>query len=175
MKTYLLWLLAFGCFVTSHAQRSVDIDGRLQPLLNEFFDECKKYGIEYHEKLFELKNIDITNSLPLEEGNTVMGMVTRDAEGNIENILINWVALVDPEILKVVSFHEFAHHFLDYKHTCPDCNEIMAVNNSSYFNVVRDWDNQLEYMFTTSPVYLKMQEGLTQTSNPIAVLEGLDE
>ena len=170
MKTYLLWLVLIFSVLISYGQKSVDIDGRLQPLLNEFFAECDKYGIDYHEKLFQLKNIDITNSLSLEENNTVMGMVTRDAEGNIENILVNWVTLVDPEILKVVAFHEFSHHFLDHKHTCPDCNEIMAVNNSSYFDVIRDWENQVEHMFKTSPVYLKMQQDLMNSSSPVANL-----
>ena len=155
MKTIILSCCLFlFATIDFYAQETVDIDGRLQPLLNEFFGYCEKYDIEYHEKLFQLKNIDITSSLPLEEGNTVMGMVTRDANGAIENILINWVAQVDPEILMVVAFHEFAHHFLDYKHTCQDCDEIMAVNNSSYFNVVNDWENQVHHLFTTSPIYL---------------------
>lgn len=154
MKIKLLLLCLFTCSFSLKAQETVDIDGRLQPLLNDFFEYCDTYQIEYHEKLFQLKNIDVTNSLPLEEGNTVMGMVTRDANGEIENILINWIALVDPEILKVVAFHEFAHHFLDYKHTCADCDEIMAVNNASYFNVARDWENQVKKLFVTSPVYL---------------------
>ncbi len=154
MKSCFLTLFLFLSFFTK-AQETVDIDGRLQPILTSFFEYCDAYGIEYHEKLFQLKNIDMTNSLPLEEGNTVMGMVTRDANGEIENILINWVASVDPEILKVVAFHEFAHHFLDYKHTCQDCDEIMAVNNASYFNVARDWENQVKKLFITSPAYQK--------------------
>jgi len=145
------------------AQNSVDIDGRLQPILDDFFEQCDKYGIEYHEKLFQLKNIDISKDLPLEEENTVLGLVTRDEEGNAENILINWAAMLDPEILKVVAFHELAHHFLDYKHTCQDCNEIMAVTNTSYFDIANDWDNQVEQLFTTSPVYLAKK-----TSQPIA-------
>lgn len=154
----------FGFFV-SNAQKSVDIDGRLQPILNNFFEECEKYDIDYHKKLFQLKNIDITHSLPLEEGNTVLGMVTRDAEGNVENILINWAAMLDPEMLKVVAFHEFAHHFLDYQHTCQDCNEIMAVTNTSYFDIARDWENQVEHLFTTSPVYLAKE-----TKEPVAAI-----
>ncbi len=149
------------CNLTSNAQDTVDIDGRLQPLLNEFFSSCEKYGIEYHEKLFQLKNIDITNSLPIKEGNAVMGMVTRDANGEIENILVNWIAQVDPQILKVVAFHEFAHHFLDHKHTCEDCDEIMAVNNASYFNVANDWENQVHHLFTTSPVYVTKNSGVS--------------
>lgn len=147
------------------SQDSVDIDGRLQPLLNEFFEQCKKHGIDYHDKLFQLKKIDISNTLPLEENNTVLGMVTRDDEGKAENILINWAAMLDPEILKVVAFHEFAHHFLDYKHTCQDCNEIMAVTNTSYFDIAKDWENQVKDLFITSPVYLTKR-----TTEPIAVL-----
>ncbi len=161
MKVKLLFLCLFSTFFSVNAQENVDIDGRLQPLLTDFFAYCDTYGIEYHEKLFQLKNIDVTNNLPLEEGNTVMGMVTRDAYGDIENILVNWVATVDPEILKVVAFHEFAHHFLEYKHTCQDCDEIMAVNNKSYFNVARDWDNQVKKLFITSPVYLRNQGKIT--------------
>jgi hypothetical protein len=150
----IIFLLGFNFCA---AQESVDIDGRLQTLLNQFFEECDKYDIDYNEKLFQLKSIDISNSLPLEENNTVLGMLTRDAEGSVENILINWAAMLDPEMLKVVAFHEFAHHFLDYKHTCQDCNEIMAVTNTSYFDIARDWDNQVQQLFTTSPVYLAKQ------------------
>jgi len=140
-----------------NAQKSVDIDGRLQPILNAFFEECKKYDIDYYEKLFQLKNIDISNDLPLEENNTVLGMLTRDDNDNVENILINWAAMLDPKILKVVAFHEFAHYFLDYKHTCQDCNEIMAVTNTSYFEIANDWENQVQNLFTTSPVYIARQ------------------
>ena len=152
---FLLYFLA-GINVC-HSQDSVEIDGRLQPLLNDFFDHCKAYNIDYHDKLFQLKTIDISNTLPLEENNTVLGMITRDADGNAENILINWASMLDPEILKVVAFHEFAHYFLDYKHTCQDCNEIMAVTNSSYFEIAEDWENQVKNLFTTSPVYLAKQ------------------
>ena len=151
-------LMLVGTVSFLHAQKSVDIDGRLQPILTEFFEQCKKYNIDYHEKLFQLKNVDIVNNLPLEEGNTVLGIVTRDSEGEEENILINWAAMLDQEILNVVAFHEFAHHFLDYKHTCQDCNEIMAVTNNSYFDIARDWDNQVKLLFTTSPIYLAQQK-----------------
>jgi len=161
MKIKLFLGCLFAYIISINAQDTVDIDGRLQPLLNDFFASCDTYDIEYHEKLFQLKSIDVSNELPTEEGNTVMGMVTRDANGNIDNILINWVALVDPEITKVVAFHEFAHHFLDYKHTCQDCDEIMAVNNASYFNVARDWDNQIKKLFVTSPVYMIKQKKVT--------------
>jgi len=160
MRKHLSIFFVFILSVTSYlqAQKSVDIDGRLQPILNDFFEECKKYGIKYHSKLFELKNIDIVNNLPLEEDNTVLGKVSRNEAGMVDEILINWAAMLDPEILKVVAFHEFEHHFLDYKHTCQNCNEIMAVTNSSYFNIASDWDNQVELLFTTSPIYLANKE-----------------
>ncbi|MBD0850378.1 hypothetical protein [Maribacter arenosus] len=159
-KRMVLFLIGMFCLSQYiQAQNSVDIDGRLQPILTEFFEQCKKYDIDYHSKLFQLKNIDIVNNLPLEENNTVLGMVSRDEAGNIENILINWAALLDNEILKVVAFHEFAHHFLDYKHTCTDCEEIMAETNVSYFNIARDWDNQVKLLFTTSPIYMAQQKG----------------
>lgn len=140
------------------AQEEVRIDGRLQPVLDEFFEQCKKYDIPYHEKLFQLKNIDIVQDLPLAEENTVLGMVVRNETGVVKEIAISWAALLDPEILKVIAFHEFAHHFLDYKHTCQDCEEIMAVTNTSYFNIARDWDNQVAQLFLTSPRYLTLQK-----------------
>lgn len=166
MKALACFVFSCLCLglVASNAQKSVAIDGRLQPILDDFFEECKKYDIDYHEKLFQLENIDISNTLPLEEKNTVLGMVTRDADGNVENILINWAAMLDPEMLKVVAFHEFAHHFLDAKHTCQDCNEIMAVTNTSYFDIARDWENQVQQLFKTSPVYLAQE-----TKEPFAV------
>lgn len=158
-KRILIFILGFSCMYPNlQAQQSVDIDDRLQPILTEFFDQCKAYNIDYHSKLFQLNNIDIVSHLPLEENNTVLGMVSRDDSGNIDNIFINWAALLDNEILRVVAFHEFAHHFLDYKHSCNDCEEIMAETNVSYFDIARDWDNQVELLFTTSPVYLAKQK-----------------
>ncbi len=151
---FLLFCLLLFTNAIVFSQNSVAIDGRLQPILNDFFTYCEKYGIATNEKLFQLKKIDISKDLPLEEGNTILGMVTRNEDGNIENILINWAAMLDPAILKVVAFHEFAHHFLDYKHTCANCNEIMAVKNDSYFDVANDWENQVDQLFTTSPIYL---------------------
>jgi hypothetical protein len=153
---FLIALMSISYSVS--AQKKVDIDGRLQPILNEFLAECKKYGIDCDEKLFQLKKVDITNTLPLEEGNTVLGMVTRDANNNVDGILINWVAMIDPDMLKVIAFHEFAHHFLDYKHTCQECNEIMAVVNTSYFDVAYNWKTQVENLFMTSPVYLAKEK-----------------
>lgn len=158
-KSIVVFIIAlFGIAHSLISQKSVDIDGRLQPILNEFIEECKKYGIDYNKKLFQLKKIDITDTLPLEENNTVLGMVTRDDTGEIDSILINWAAMLDPEILKVVAFHEFAHHFLDYKHTCQECNEIMAVVNTSYFDVANNWESQVENLFLTSPAYLKKEK-----------------
>lgn len=148
----------FARFSLLSAQEGVRIDGRLQPLLDDFFEQCKKYDIPYHQKLFQLKHIDIVQDLPLEENNTVLGMVVRNEAGKVKEIAISWAALLDPEILKVVAFHEFAHHFLDYKHSCQDCDEIMAVTNTSYFNIARDWDNQVAQLFLTSPRYLALHK-----------------
>ena len=125
------------------AQKSVDIDGRLQPILNEIFEKCEKYEIDNNQKLFQLKNIDISNTLPLGENNTVLGMLTRDKDGKVDNIPINWSTMLDPEMLRAVAFHEFAHHFLDYLHICQDCNEVMAVTNKNNFDDASDWENQV--------------------------------
>ncbi|MGB0973453.1 MAG: hypothetical protein ACPGU9_00530 [Flavobacteriaceae bacterium] len=153
------------CSCLSFAQETVDIDVRIQPVLNEFFSYCKTYNIDYSEKLFQLESISIVDDLPLSKYNTVLGKVLRDDKGNINKIVINWATLFDKEILKVVAFHEFAHHFLDYKHTCHDCNEIMAETNPSYFDIARDWDNQVAYLFTTSPAYSKANPDTSVASN----------
>jgi hypothetical protein len=165
MKKVLLIITFLQCTFAIQAQNDVYIDGRLQPVLDSFFDYCKKYDIDYSEKLFQLESITIVDTLPLSKYNTVLGKVLRDDDGNINKIVINWAALFDKEILNVVAFHEFAHHFLDYKHTCHDCNEIMAETNPSYFDIARDWDNQVDYMFTTSPVYQKNLRDSSLASN----------
>jgi hypothetical protein len=165
MKKVLLIITFLQCTFAIQAQNDVYIDGRLQPVLDSFFEYCKKYEIDYSEKLFQLESITIVDTLPLSKYNTVLGKVLRNEEGNINKIVINWAALFDKEILNVVAFHEFAHHFLDYKHTCHDCNEIMAETNPSYFDIARDWGNQVEYMFTTSPVYLKNHKDTSIASN----------
>ena len=165
MKKVLLIIVFFQFTTTLQAQGEVYVDGRLQPVLDSFFEYCKKYDIDYSEKLFQLESITIVDTLPLSKFNTVLGKVLRDDDGNINKIVINWAALFDKEILNVVAFHEFAHHFLDYKHTCHDCNEIMAETNPSYFDIARDWDNQVEHMFTTSPVYLKQHNNATIALN----------
>ena len=158
MKKLTLLFIFLLISITTHAQSEVQIDGRVQPVLDEFFEYCKKYDIEYSSKLFQLESIAIVDTLPLDKYNTVLGKVLRDNKGKINKIVLNWATLFDTEILKVVAFHEFAHHFLDYKHTCHDCNEIMAEVNTSYFDIARDWENQVEHLFTTSPAYLKKQE-----------------
>lgn len=164
LKNLFTALLILFLLNSAHGQGDVQIDGRLQPILEQFFEECKKYDIPYFEKLFQLKDIDIVQDLPLEENNTVLGMVSRDSNGQIDRILISWAALLDPEILKIVAFHEFAHHFLDFKHTCQDCDEIMAVTNTSYFNIARDWENQVSELFLTSPRYEEVQRNKSVAS-----------
>lgn len=157
MKKYMiLGTLLFSFFSVS--AQNVSIDGRLQPLLNEFFELCKTYDIEYYDKLFQLESIDIVNTLTVSEKGSTLGMLRRDTAGKVVAIDINWMAQLDPEILKVVAFHEFAHYFLEYsKHVCDDCGRIMSVVNSSYFEIVRDWDHRIKTLFENSPAYLSKQ------------------
>lgn len=156
MKKFCIPLLFFLFATGGVAQNNVHIDGRLKPYLDNFFDYCKTYKIEVYDKLFELKNIDIVDTLHIAPEGSTLGMLTRDKDNKVENIVINYIALLDQEILKVVAFHEFAHYFLEYsKHTCDDCGEIMAVVNSSYFDIIKDWDNQVKHLFLNSPAYKK--------------------
>lgn len=164
MKKVLLFGVLLSSFFSISAQ-NVSIDGRLQPLLNEFFELCKTYDIEYYDKLFQLETIDVVNTLTVSEKGSTLGMLRRNAQGKVIAIDINWVAQLDPEILKVVAFHEFAHYFLEYKkHVCDDCRRIMSVVNSSYFDIIRDWDAKIKTLFEESPVYLKKKQGTTPSS-----------
>lgn len=158
MKKCLFTLFALLSIAIATAQNDVKIDGRLKPHLDQFFKYCDEYNISYYDKLFKLKNIDVVDTLHLAPNTSTLGMVTRDKKNNIENIVINWVALLDDEILKIVAFHEFAHYFLEYeKHVCNDCGKIMAVVNSSYFDIVKDWDNQVKTLFMDSPAYKRLK------------------
>ena len=170
MKTYLLLLLfIFGIF-SLQAQNSefeipafseskqVKTDGLVQPHLDDFITLCKKYKIEYHDKLFNLKEIAVVDTLRVSPKGGTLGMLVRDENNDVEKIIFSWMTLLDQEILKVVAFHEFGHYFLGYKHTCDDCNTIMAKVNTSYFDIIKDWDYHVEKLFLESPVYLKNQD-----------------
>jgi len=161
-------ILALTCFsIGSFYGQNVQIDGRLQPLLDEFFAECKTYGIEYHDKLFALEYIDIVNTLNISEKGSTLGRVKRNDQGEVIGIEVNWVAQLDPQILRVVAFHEFAHYFLEYhEHVCQDCGHIMSVVNSSYFEIVEEWDKNLNILFKGSPVYIS-KYGTAVTAAPI--------
>lgn len=149
-------LFLFLCSVTYGFAQDVQIDGRLQPLLNEFFAKCDHYNIEYHDKLFKLESIDIVNTLPVSENSSILGMLRRNDAGEVVAIDINWLAQIDPEILKVVAFHEFAHYFLEYSsHICDDCEHVMAVVNTSYYDIIEDWDAQVALLFQDAPAYQK--------------------
>lgn len=157
MPLIVLCLLVTTFSFTTTAQE-VSIDGRLKPHLDAFFELCKSYNIEYHEKLFELKKIAIVETLQTSSNGSTLGMLQRDDTKKVENIAINWIAMLDPEILKVVAFHEFGHYFLEYDHhVCDDCGIIMSVVNSSYFDIANDWEHQLKILFEESPAYLKKQ------------------
>ncbi len=152
-----LWLLLlFRVSSLTVSAQEVHIDGRLQPLLNEFLDLCKSYGIDYHDQLFKLESIDIVPTLTVSEEASTLGMLRRNGVGDVIAIDISWMAQLDAEILKIVAFHEFAHYFLEYTtHICDDCGKIMSVVNSSYFDITRDWDNQVKILFEESPALKK--------------------
>jgi len=137
--------------------KQVKADGLVQPYLDDFIAQCKKYGIEYHDNLFELKEIAVVDTLTVSPKGGTLGMLVRNEDRKVEKIIFSWMTLLDKEILKVVAFHEFGHYFLGYKHTCNDCNTIMAAVNSSYFDIIKDWDYHVEKLFLESPVYLNNQ------------------
>jgi len=156
MKKIILTFLFFT-FIAGTAQ-SVSIDGRLKPYLDDFFAICNQYNIEYKDKLLLLKNIDIVETLPTSVEGSTLGMLQRNENHQVEAIVINWVALLDQEILKVVAFHEFGHYFLGYsEHVCSDCGIIMSKVNTSYFDIATDWQNQIKILFEQSPIYQKQK------------------
>ncbi len=144
--------------------QEVKIDGRLKPYLDDFFQLCEKYNIEYKEKLVSLKKIAVVEDLKTSAEGSILGMLQRDENKKVENIVVNWIAMLDSEILKVVAFHEFGHYFLEYdKHVCDDCGIIMSVVNTSYFDIANDWDNQVRILFEQSPVYLRKLNPISTT------------
>ena len=164
MKKSLFFLSLFFAFFSVNAQE-VSIDGRLKPYLDDFFELCKEYNIDYHENLFKLKKIAIVEDLQTGPNGSTLGMVQRDENGQVENIVVNWVAMLDNEILKVVTFHEFGHYFLGYDmHVCDDCGIIMSKVNTSYFDIARDWENQLRILFLNSPAYQQRNNSVITTT-----------
>lgn len=148
--------------------QEVHIDGHLKPYLDDFFKLCDEYDIEYNEKLFALKKVAVVETLRTSPNGSTLGMLQRDENNKVENIVVNWVAMLDQEILKVVAFHEFGHYFLEYdKHVCKDCGIIMSVVNSSYFEIANDWENQVKILFEQSPVYLRQYNA---AANSVALL-----
>lgn len=172
MKRILLSFSFILCVVINfHAQKSsykqlhkaptlntLKTDGVIQPYLDAFLKQCKKYDIEFSEKLFKLQEIAVVDTLQVGPGGGTLGMLVRNKNKEVEKIVFSWMTLLDQEILKVVAFHEFGHYFLGYKHTCKNCNSIMAEVNTSYFDIVKDWENQVEALFINSPEYLKKKQ-----------------
>ena len=163
-KPLLLSIILFQLLSFTVSAQEVKIDDRLKPSLDDFFEICKSYNIEYRNKLLNLKNIAIVDTLETTSKATTLGMLQRDEAQNVENIVINWIAMLDPEVLKVVAFHEFGHYFLEYEtHVCNDCGTIMSIVNSSYFEIANDWENQIKILFEKSPVYLRKQSEISTT------------
>lgn len=161
-KSLLLLLVVFLSVSTIVKAQEVSIDGRLKPFLDDFFKVCDQYGIEYQEKLFKLKRIGVVEDLHTSPHGSTLGMLQRDAHGEVENISVNWIAMLDEQILKIVAFHEFGHYFLEYDtHVCDDCGIIMSKVNTSYFDIANDWDNQVKVLFERSPIYNKKIKGIT--------------
>lgn len=163
----LLWILLLFISHSSLGQE-VRIDGRLKPYLDNFFELCTEYGIEYNDKFFALKKIAVVDTLRTSPTGSTLGMLQRDANYKVENIVVNWIAMLDEEILKVVAFHEFGHYFLEYdEHVCGDCGIIMSVVNSSYFEIANDWENQVKILFEQSPAYIKKRNSLVSNYSTI--------
>lgn len=157
-----IFIILFTLFFNTLKAQETSIDGRLKPFLDDFFELCESYGIEYHEKLFKLKRIAIVEDLHTSPEGSVLGLLQRNENNEVENIAINWITMLDQEILKIVAFHEFGHYFLEYKeHVCEDCGIIMARVNSSYFDIAKDWKNQVQILFENSPAYLNLKNGAT--------------
>jgi hypothetical protein len=147
------------------SESELHVDGLVQPFLDDFLKFCDTYNIEYHEKLFKLKEIAVVDSIGITPNGGTLGMLVRNENKDVEKIIFSWVTLLDKEILKVVAFHEFGHYFLGYEHICEDCNKIMAVQNSSYFDIILDWDAQVENLFRNSPEYRKTINSFAYLTN----------
>ena len=159
-----LSIILFTILSFTITAQEVRIDDRLRPSLDNFFKLCESYNIEYRNKLHKLKNIAVVDTLETTAKAATLGMLQRDEAHHVENIVINWVAMLDPEILKIVVFHEFGHYFLEYdEHVCNDCGTIMSVVNSSYFDIANDWENQIKILFENAPAYLHNRAAVSST------------
>ena len=141
------------------------IDGLVQPILDDFLKICDTYKIDYHDKLFKLKQIAVVDTIGITPNGGTLGMLVRNNNKEVEKIIFSWVTLLDKEILKVVAFHEFGHYFLGYNHICDDCNKIMATQNTSYFDIILDWEAQVEILFRNSPEYRKTMNSFAYLTN----------
>tara|TARA_R110002124_G_scaffold138798_1_gene302857 strand:- start:85832 stop:86359 length:528 start_codon:yes stop_codon:yes gene_type:complete len=163
-KSLLLLVIIFFFVSNTTLAQGVRIDGRLKPYLDDFFELCDKYEIDYIDKLVSLKKIAVVENLKTSSEGSILGRLERDENKKVENIVVNWIAMLDAQILKVVAFHEFGHYFLEYdQHVCDDCGIIMSVVNTSYFDIANDWDNQIKILFEQSPAYLKKQNTTVNT------------
>lgn len=160
-KPLLLSSILFLFFSFTISAQEVKTDGRLQPLVVEFFEICDSYNIAYKDKLLKLQSIDLVDIIEVLEGVYTLGMLRRDENNKVVAIDINLIAQIDEDILKIVAFHEFGHYFLEYdQHVCDDCGIIMSVMNTSYFEIANDWENQIRILFEQSPAYLKQQNSI---------------
>lgn len=141
------------------------VDGLVQPILDDFLKLCDTYNIAYHDKLFKLKEIAVVDSIGITPNGGTLGMLVRNNNKDVEKIIFSWVTLLDKEILKVVAFHEFGHYFLGYDHICDDCNKIMATQNTSYFDIILDWESQVKILFRNSPEYRKTTNSFAYLTN----------
>lgn len=178
IRNYYLLVILFFIAFTGYSQNAkfeipvikssgeeLRIDGLIQPLLDDFISYCKKYNIDFHDKLFNLREIAVVDTLKVSSKGGTLGMLVRDQNNNVEKIVFSWMTLLDKEILKVVAFHEFGHYFLGYKHVCDDCNKIMAKVNTSYFDIALDWEYHVENLFLESPEYMKKLNMVAQTTH----------
>lgn len=66
-------LLLFTIITQTTLCQEVFIDGRLKPILDDYFEACEKYGIDFQKKLFKLEQISIVDDLPASEHSAILG------------------------------------------------------------------------------------------------------
>ena len=66
------------------------IDGLVQPLLDDFLKICDTYKIEYHDKLFKLKEIAVVDSIGITPNGGTLGMLVRNNNKDVEKIIFSW-------------------------------------------------------------------------------------
>jgi L-rhamnose mutarotase len=135
---------------------NISIYSDFQEYVDEFIYYCIKYNIPgWKEKFENIDKITVDTLRISKEDGVLWGIVKTNPISGRKVVLINWISTHDVSFEKVTVFHELAHAILGYKHVCDNCGHIMSKYTRHNMEIINDWDNVMEKLFTESPVKKK--------------------